>query len=389
MTASPAHREIQAVIAECLMPVYNTFFLLSDYARFVSKHSARPPSRPSSPPPVSRKPSSAAPRKPQLAPPSALPPSVKSLPTPLGTPVLPDCVWPVQPASGIQGLLANKFFLKVLGISLLLHMGIMTVHFSHELSNQWNQHQVMEVVLVNSATKEAPTKAEVLAQANLDGGGNTDEDRQAKTPLPKLPKDSQKTELEATVEKREELEKTAQQLMVQQQAVKKEDVETPQEQTPPAPERPDANKLMNQTVELMQLEAQIQKEMDAYQKRPRKYFVGSRAQEYRFARYIEDWRIKVERIGNLNYPEAARREQLYGSLRMTVAINSDGSVNDVTIDQSSGHRILDAAAQKIVEMASPYGVFPPDIRDSVDILYITRTWSFTRGSGLETHAAER
>ncbi|MCL2296844.1 MAG: TonB family protein [Proteobacteria bacterium] len=305
---------------------------------------------------------------------------------PPGTPVLPDCVWPTQAALGIEGLLANKLFLKILGFSVAIHAAGMTVHFSNEIRSQWNQHQVMEVVLVNSATKEKPTKAEVLAQANLDGGGNTDEDRRVKTPLPKLPKENRKNELDATVEKRVELEKAVQQLVAQQRTPKAE-TPPPEQTAPKTPDRPDATRLMDRTLELMQLEAQIQKEMEAYQKRPRKHFVGSRAQEYRFARYIEDWRLKVERVGNMNYPEAARREQIYGSLRMTVAINSDGSVHDITVDKGSGHRILDAAARKIVEMASPYGAFPADIRSEVDILYITRTWSFTRGSGLETHYA--
>ncbi|MCL2308902.1 MAG: TonB family protein [Proteobacteria bacterium] len=317
------------------------------------------------------------------SPPSSPP---RSLPAPPGTPVLPDYVWPAPAELGVQGLFANKLFLKFLGVSVAIHAVGMAIHFSHEISDRWSQRQVMEVVLVNSATKEKPTKAEVLAQANLDGGGNTDEDRRAKTPLPKLPKESQKNELDAAVEKRAELEKTAQQLTVQQQTAKAA-VQPLEEKAPPTANRPDATKLMDQTLELMQLEAQIQKDMDTYQKRPRKMFVGSRAQEYRFARYIEDWRLKVERVGNMNYPEAARREQAYGSLRMTVAINSDGSVHEVTVDQTSGHRILDAAAQKIVEMAAPYGAFPADIRSEVDILYITRTWSFTRGSGLETHYA--
>jgi protein TonB len=330
--------------------MYNVLSLLTVFAFFVSPSPVQPPSPPHLPP---------------------------------GTPVLPDCVWPTQTALGIQGLLANKLFLKFLGISVAIHAAGMTIHFSNEIRSQWNQHQVMEVVLVNSATKEKPTKAEVLAQANLDGGGNTDEDRRVKTPLPKLPKESQKNELDATVEKRVELEKSVQQLVVQQRTKS----ETPplEEQAPQAPNRPDATRLMDRTLELMQLEAEIQKEMEAYQKRPRKHFVGSRAQEYRFARYIEDWRLKVERVGNMNYPEAARREQIYGSLRMTVAINSDGSVHEVVVDKGSGHRILDAAAQKVVEMAAPYGTFPADIRSEVDILYITRTWSFTRGSGLETH----
>ncbi len=82
---------------------------------------------------------------------------------------------------------------------------------------------------------------------------------------------------------------------------------------------------MQRTLEAMRLEAQIAKDMDAYQKRPKRRFVGARAEEYRFARYVEDWRLKIERVGNLNYPEAARQLKLYGSLLLTVSISADGS----------------------------------------------------------------
>ena len=132
----------------------------------------------------------------------------------------------------------------------------------------------------------------------------------------------------------------------------------------------------------MRLEAQIAKDMDAYQKRPKRKFVGSRAEEYRFARYVEDWRLKVERIGNLNYPEAARQRKLYGSLIITVSIRADGSVENVKVDKTSDHRILDAAAVHIVEMAAPYAAFPPDVRRDTDILHITRTWTFTKADEL-------
>ena len=119
-------------------------------------------------------------------------------------------------------------------------------------------------------------------------------------------------------------------------------------------ELPTANELMQRTLEAMRLEAQIAKDMDAYQKRPKRRFIGARAEEYRFARYVEDWRLKIERIGNLNYPEAARQQKLYGSLLLTVSIRSDGSVENVEVNASSGQRVLDAAAVKIVEMSAPF-----------------------------------
>jgi len=121
-----------------------------------------------------------------------------------------------------------------------------------------------------------------------------------------------------------------------------------------------------------------------YQKRPKRRFVGARAQEYRFARYVEDWRLKIERVGNLNYPEAARELKLYGSLLITVSIRSDGSVESVEINRSSGQKVLDAAALRIVEMSAPFAPLPPDIRRDTDILHITRTWTFTKGDELRS-----
>ena len=143
-------------------------------------------------------------------------------------------------------------------------------------------------------------------------------------------------------------------------------------------ELPTANELMQRTLEAMRLEAQIAKDMEAYQKRPKRRFIGARAEEYRFARYVEDWRLKIERIGNLNYPEAARQQKLYGSLLLTVSIRNDGSVENVEINRTSGSRILDAAAVRIVEMSGPFAAFPPDIKRDTDILHITRTWTFTK-----------
>jgi protein TonB len=143
--------------------------------------------------------------------------------------------------------------------------------------------------------------------------------------------------------------------------------------------------MAQRTLEVMRLEAQIAKEMDAYQKRPKRKFIGARAEEFRFARYVEDWRLKVERVGNLNYPEAAREQKLYGSLLLTVSIRADGSIEDIELNRSSGHRLLDAAAIHIVEMAAPYSAFPPDIRRDTDVLHITRTWTFTKGDELHSN----
>ncbi|MBA2623683.1 MAG: energy transducer TonB, partial [Chthoniobacterales bacterium] len=240
----------------------------------------------------------------------------------------------------------------------------------------------LEVALVNAKTQAKPTKADILAQANLDGGGNTDAPRRAKTPLPVLPRSNPEQQVAVATQSVEKLEHDTQELMTQLQSVPVVPVlPKPTEATEPA-ELPTASELMQRTLEAMRLEAQIAKDMDVYQQRPKRRFVGARAEEYRFARYIEDWRLKIERVGNLNYPEAARQQRVYGSLLLTVSIRSDGSVENVEVNRTSGSRILDAAAKKIVEMSGPFASFPPDIRRDTDILHITRTWTFTKGDAL-------
>ena len=278
----------------------------------------------------------------------------------------------------------DRLLATAIGVSVLLHLVVLTIHFSPIVLKQINDKgPPLEVALVNAKTAAKPAKADFLAQHNLDGGGNTDADRQAKTPLPVLPKNAPDQNIAVATQKVEELEKQTRELMTQlRNAPVAQKLQAPTE----ARERtdlPTANELMQKTLEAMRLEAQIAKDMDAYQKRPKRRFIGARAEEYRFARYVEDWRLKIERIGNLNYPEAARKQKLYGSLLLTVSIRADGSVEHVEISRGSGNRILDAAAVRIVNMSGPFAAFPPDIKKDTDILHITRTWTFTKADSLE------
>jgi protein TonB len=274
------------------------------------------------------------------------------------------------------------------GISVVLHAIVLSIHFAPpDLKRLFDRGPPLEIALVNAKSKEKPQKAEILAQANLDGGGNTDADRRARTPLPVLPKDSAREDIALATERVQTLEKQTQELITQLRNAPSLPVQPrPTDQAQPT-ESPTANEMMQRTMDAMRLEAQIAKDLDAYAKRPKRHFVGSRAEEYRYARYVEDWRLKVERIGNLNYPEAARKQKLYGSLVITVSIRADGSVEDVIVNKTSGKRVLDAAAVHIVRLAAPYAAFPPDVRRDTDILHITRTWTFAKGDELVTNAA--
>jgi protein TonB len=269
-------------------------------------------------------------------------------------------------------------------VSLLLHAVVLSLRFGLPDPRQWRSSQSLEVVIVNSKTRSKPVKAEALAQANLDGGGNTDENRRAKSPLPNRERTQQGDSLREAQRRVQELESVQKQLLTQNQAKAAVVSQPSKAEVAPEPPKPAGSALASSSLAMIRnMEAQVSRSLDEYSKRPKKTFVGARAQEYRFAQYVEDWRQKVERIGNLNYPDGARGKA-YGSLRLSVSILPDGSIDRIDLEQSSGQKVLDAAAERIVRMAAPYGKFPPDIRRDTDVLVITRTWHFEQGDRLQT-----
>ena len=274
-----------------------------------------------------------------------------------------------------------------LAFSLALHAFILLgIGFVLPDPREATQHlQSMQVVLVNSITKTRPTKSDVLAQNNLDGGGNTSEDRHAKSPLPALGEAKQLT-LEQSKQRVQDLERGVRVLLTQAAAPIHMPVkEMSSERPPPEPgDRTNSKDLVQRNLEIVRLDAQISKDFDTYQKLPRRRFIGARAQEYRFAQYVEDWRTKVERVGNLNYPQAARNSSIYGKLQLTVSIRADGSLENVEVSHSSQQPILDAAAENIVRLAAPFSPLPANIRKDTDVLTITRTWTFTSADTLQS-----
>jgi protein TonB len=243
----------------------------------------------------------------------------------------------------------------------------------------WDEpHNVMDVVLVNSKSTNKPEKADALAQANLEGGGNTDQKVRAKSPFPAVDPREPSPELRAAEARMKQLEAEAKQLITSiksDASVLQGDIAAPK-----AGARSDAQArdLVDKSLEIQRLEAQIAREHLAYQQRPKRKFIGARTQEYRFAKYVDDFRARIERVGTLNYPEEARARKIYASLQLTVAIKADGEVESVEINRSSGYKFLDEAARRIVRLSAPFEAFPQDIRKDTDILHITRTWTFTK-----------
>lgn len=271
------------------------------------------------------------------------------------------------------------------GVSVLLHALALSVHFRFPDSIRFKANsQPLEVFIVNAKTKHKPSKREALAQANLDGGGNVDERRRAKTPLPATRPETPGSDLAMAKRRQQELEAQQQKLLAQARESSNR-VPSEAQQTPTEAPQPQVSgrDLADLSLAAMRLQAQLDKRLEEYQKRPRKHFIGARATEYRFAQYEEDWRAKVERVGTLNFPAEARGK-LYGNLRLSVSIRADGTVDSIELERSSGLKLLDQAAFRIVRMSSPYAAFPQDIKRDTDILVITRTWFFGPGDKIWT-----
>ena len=304
-------------------------------------------------------------------------------------------------------------------IAIIVHgIVILGVTFSPEDVLQ-PKYETMEIILVQQQSD--PVKdAQFLAQANLEGGGDTPERVSPATPMPApfpeqkpeitsppapqprapaeaAPVQHKTTENEVTPEPVKNEKKLAAIREKAKSAMTEEEEETRKnqaaaEKVPEHPDTkqsdaretvpeqaepmPDATELLANSLKIASLSAELDRKLEARSQRPRRKFISASTKEYKYAAYMEAWRAKVERVGNLNYPDDARKNNISGSLILDVALNNDGSVNQITVRRSSGSRVLDDAAIHIVELSSPFAPFPDQIRQETDILHITRTWQF-------------
>ena len=260
---------------------------------------------------------------------------------------------------------------------------ILGVTFSPEDRHR-HRVETLDVVLVPLPSETAPEHTDYLAQANRDGGGDTTEKVRPATPLPS-PITSSEPAIAAVEPTSAPVEPAA--------AMAADDVATaPQTEFEPAripapassddavPVRDaEAEARTRRALAIAALSAEIERDLRAYAERPRRKWISASTREHRFAAYMDAWRRKVERVGNLNYPEEAQRRGLAGDLLLDVAIRPDGAVEEITLRRSSGEHVLDDAAIRIVEIAAPFAAFPEDIAEDVDILHIERTWIFHSG----------
>jgi protein TonB len=275
---------------------------------------------------------------------------------------------------GVAAFLADKALVMALTVSIGLHMTVLAVRFvDPEFLRVRSTDPPLEIILVNAKSDTRPGKAEALAQANLDGGGSHEAGRRT-SPLPNSLQMRDGDALDSARRLVEQLEEEQKKLLT---ALKDSLQMRPLPRKETAADSPQPGASEEETrQQLARTQAEIAKQISDYQKRPRKHHFMPSTSEYRYARYVEDWRSRVEKIGNEHYPDEARGK-VYGTLRMTVAVRKDGSLVEATLEQSSGSPVLDRAARRIVNMAAPYPPFPPEIARDTDVLEITRTWIFT------------
>jgi protein TonB len=272
-----------------------------------------------------------------------------------------------------------------LGISVLFHAVLLTLHFKFPDASKAFREKAMDIILVNAKSARKPHDAQALAQSNLDGGGNTDENRRAKTPLPPTQTKNDGDAIQQMQRRVQELETAQQRLLTQAKSLRNSAAaNTTTEQPTPVVPTVSGLDLAESARAMARLEGEISKTADEYSKRPRKKFVGARTEEYALASYLDAWKQKIERIGTLNYPPEARGK-LYGAVVLFVELRAeDGSLYNAEISKSSGHKVLDQAALRILRMSAPFGPIPAEGLGGATVLSFGRTWYFTQGDALNT-----
>ena len=283
-------------------------------------------------------------------------------------------------AAVAQGGIGERERLRAtLVLSLLVH-GMLGLGVGFALHEAAPVLPTLDVILTEATTTLTPEQADFLAQASNRGGGEHDEARrprdrqagrlsQAETGVAPAPMRAQAPAPSPPPEARVVTSARGQQRVAQAEA------------TPPVETRrplPLGERNIDRELAMARLAAEIHQDRERYAKRPNRKFVSASTREYEYASYLRAWVDRVERIGNLNYPDEARRRRLEGQVVISVAIRRDGTVERAEVVDSSGQPLLDQAALRIVRLAEPYPPLPATAEE-VDVLHVTRTWQFLAG----------
>jgi protein TonB len=239
----------------------------------------------------------------------------------------------------------------------------------------------LDVILTETRSDQPPKDADFIAQANNQGGGESDRpERPREEQLAPVPKADPGVAPEPLVAQAPPPEPEPIPRVLSTVAPSPVALPVPKDQRETDPNLlPPGRELVEQSLEMARLAAEIERRQELMAKRPKRKFISASTREYEYATYLRAWVSKVERVGNLNYPDEARRRGLGGRLVMTVAVRRDGSIEEIVLNRSSGLGVLDQAAMRIVRLSEPYPPLPRT-QDNIDVLHITRTWQFQNGS---------
>jgi len=289
----------------------------------------------------------------------------------------------MQPVKGTPAVTPGDRLGMLLFLGVMFHgLIILGIGFSPPESQRNDLVPTLDIILVQGKSSIKPEEADYLAQASQEGGGTVEKKTRPSQPVkgsaPNPSKSLNKKPARKPSSKPVVDHKKSKVITSEKSrniVLSKPDITPEKKQV----RQEDTRKLIKRSLEIASLTEEINTRIEHYAKRPRRKFINARTREFAPAAYMSAWVRKVERIGNLNYPDEARRQKLSGVLRLTVIIRKDGKVEKIILDRSSGHPVLDDAAIRIVRLGAPYAPIPDNIKEEgepVKFLHITRTWEF-------------
>lgn len=283
--------------------------------------------------------------------------------------------------------ISNERFGFTIFVSACLHV-MLIVGLGFSYLEQSNSAPAIEVTLAQYRSDIAPDEADFIAQENQSGSGTLETATAPSTPFASDFHDDviqQVDPVQQSPAPNKQVNPSDLSLLTSADA--DSSIEQQLDEPTPETEAPLSESATPEQLSLAiaSLQAQLDIQQEAYAKRPRKYTISSASTQKRHdALYLDSWRKRIESVGNINYPQQARDQELFGSLRMLVSIRPNGAVQEIRILQSSGERVLDEAAIEIVRLASPFDPFPPEMRAQADVLEIIRTWRFKPGNSFSS-----
>ncbi|WP_374088735.1 TonB family protein [Methylomicrobium lacus] len=283
----------------------------------------------------------------------------------------------------------NDTILAFLVVAAALHvLIILGVDFSESKPEEFKRS--IEITLVDTPAKKAPKQAKMLAQENQVGAG--EQDIKPKPQAQKIANEGNTSQskhlVKAEPEQQQSRPKAHKKVVTQQKAEKK----VAEVKAAPVPDKePVAEERQHPILtpealqqQITQLGTEIRDSQLSGEQSKIKFVSMVSAHKYLASQYLKDWENKVEKTGNLNYPDVAAKKNFSATLTMDVGINADGSIYSIRISKSSGIPELDEAAKNIVRMSAPFAPLPQDLLKELKVLVITRVWKFSDESGITT-----